>query len=134
MNHREFLEWGIKSIVVIDPLGPISHYQNDDQQINTIPVTEVAIIYAEGRTVYLITNANQKFIIDYKIEQLSDILDPSYFNRINRSSIIHIKAIKEIIIYSNSRLKIDPIVAIDKELIVSHEKVNDFKTWLEGDL
>jgi len=103
-------------------------------KINTIAIEEVAVIYAEGRTVYLITTSQQKFIIDYKIEQLTEILNPSVFNRINRSSIIHIKAIKEIVVYSNSRLKILASVAIDKELIVSREKVAEFKSWLEGDL
>lgn len=103
-------------------------------KINTISSNDVAIIYAEGRTVFLMTEKGQKFIIDYKIEQLSEILDPAQFYRINRSSIIQIKAIKEIIIYSNSRLKVAPLISIEKELIVSREKVNDFKTWLEGDL
>ena len=103
-------------------------------KINTISINDVAVIYAEGRTVYLITTQAQKFIIDYKIEQLTDILNPAIFNRINRSAIIQIKAIKEIIMYSNSRLKIEPTVSIQKELIVSREKVNEFKSWLEGGL
>jgi len=40
------------------------------------------------------------------------------------------KGIKEIQVYSNSRLKVLLPTYKDDEVIVSREKVADFKTWL----
>lgn len=100
--------------------------------IHSIKTEEIALFYAEGRTVYLVTKENKKFIIDFKLEDVNNVLNSKTFFRVNRSFIININAIKDVIVYSNSRLKIAPKVAIDKEIIVSREKVSAFKTWLEG--
>lgn len=100
--------------------------------IHSIKTEEIALFYAEGRTVYLVTKENKKFIIDFKLEDVNNVLKPASFFRVNRSFIININAIKDVIVYSNSRLKITPIVNLEKEIIVSREKVNAFKTWLEG--
>jgi two-component system LytT family response regulator len=100
--------------------------------IYSIKTAEISLFYAEGRTVYLVTNENKKFIIDFKLEDLNNVLKSTSFFRVNRSFIVNINAIKDVIVYSNSRLKITPKATIDKEIIVSREKVNIFKTWLEG--
>jgi len=35
-------------------------------------------------------------------------------------------------VYSNSRLKIVPTIKWDQEIIVSREKVAEFKQWFDG--
>ncbi len=75
---------------------------------------------------------NRKFIIDYTLESLEDILEPAVFFRLNRTFIININAIKDVLVYSNSRLKITLQQEFDKEIIVSREKVGDFKEWFDG--
>lgn len=100
--------------------------------IHSIKTDEIALFFAEGRTVYLVTKENKKFIIDFKLEDVNNVLNTKTFFRVNRSFIININAIKDVIVYSNSRLKITPKVTVEKEIIVSREKVSAFKTWLEG--
>lgn len=102
------------------------------EHIRSITADQISLLYAEGRDVYLVTGQNKKFIIDYTLEALEDMLDPQVFFRINRSYIININAIKDVLVYSNSRLKITMIQEFDKEIIVSREKVADFKTWFDG--
>lgn len=102
------------------------------EHIRSITTDQISIFYADGRDVYLVTNQDRKFIIDYTLESLEDILDPKLFFRLNRSFIININAIKDVLIYSNSRLKITLTQAFDKEVIVSREKVAEFKTWFDG--
>jgi two-component system, LytTR family, response regulator len=63
---------------------------------------------------------------------LEDILDPSVFFRLNRTFILNINAIKDVLVYSNSRLKIALQQEFDKEIIVSREKVGEFKEWFDG--
>jgi two-component system, LytTR family, response regulator len=100
--------------------------------IRSITADQICLFYAEGRDVYLVTTQNRKFIIDYTLETLEDLLDPKNFFRINRTYILNISAIKDVIIYSNSRLKITVTQEFDKEIIVSREKVSVFKEWFDG--
>jgi two-component system LytT family response regulator len=82
--------------------------------------------------VYLATTQPRKFIIDYTLETLEDLLEPKNFFRINRTYILNINSIKDVIVYSNSRLKITLTQEFDKEIIVSREKVSVFKEWFDG--
>ncbi|MEQ6122797.1 LytTR family DNA-binding domain-containing protein [Pseudotenacibaculum sp. MALMAid0570] len=100
--------------------------------IHSIKTNEISLFYAEGRTVYLITNENKKFILDYKLEDLCTVLDTSEFYRVNRTFIVNINTIQDVIVYSNNRLKITPRVRVEKEIVVSREKVSTFKKWFEG--
>ena len=100
--------------------------------LRSISTDKIAFFYAEGRHVYLVNWQNRKFIIDYKMEDLADLLDPAYFFRVNRSFILNIDAIKDVVIYSNSRLKIGTEPESEKEILVSREKVSAFKDWFNG--
>lgn len=101
--------------------------------IHSIKTGDIALFYANGRTVYLVTNEGRKFILDYKLEDLCDLLNPKTFYRCNRTFVVNINAISDVIVYSNSRLKIDVDQQLEKEIIVSREKVSGFKKWLEGE-
>ncbi|MBN8575307.1 MAG: response regulator transcription factor [Cytophagales bacterium] len=100
--------------------------------IKSITADQISLFFADGRDVYLVTTQLRKFIIDYTLESLDEILDPKIFKRINRSYIIHIGAIQDVVVYSNSRLKITPHIKWQPEIIVSREKVSDFKEWFDG--
>lgn len=100
--------------------------------IRSVATDNIALFYAEGRTVYIVTNKQKKYIIDFKLETLESSLDPTIFFRPNRSFIININSIAEVVVYSNSRLKILLNFDFDKEIIVSREKVNQLKKWFEG--
>lgn len=102
------------------------------EHIRSITTDQISVFYADGRDVYLVTNQNRKFIIDYTLEALEDILDPAVFFRLNRTFILNINAIKDVLVYSNSRLKITLHQEFDKEIIVSREKVAEFKEWFDG--
>jgi len=100
--------------------------------IKSITSDQIILFYADGRDVYLVTNQLRKFIIDYTLESLEEIVDPKMFFRTDRSYIINISAIQDVVVYSNSRLKVTPSLKWDDEIIVSREKVNEFKEWFDG--
>ena len=102
------------------------------EHIKSITTNQIPLMYADGRDVYMVTTQGRKFIIDYTLESLENILDPKDFFRINRTFILNIHAIKDVLVYSNSRLKVTLTQDFDKEIIVSREKVNEFKNWLNS--
>lgn len=100
--------------------------------IHSIKSEDIALFQAEGRTLYLFSKEGKKFIIDFKLEDLTELLNPKLFFRVNRSFIININAIQDVMMYSNSRLSIATHITLSKEIIVSRDKVSTFKSWLEG--
>ena len=100
--------------------------------IRSITADQISFFFADGRDVYLVTDQARKFIIDYTLENVEEILDPKHFFRANRSYILHINAIQDVVVYSSSRLKITSGIKWEGEIIVSREKVNEFKEWFDG--
>ncbi|MBL7863404.1 MAG: response regulator transcription factor [Cyclobacteriaceae bacterium] len=100
--------------------------------IRSITSDQILLFFADGRDVYLVTQQSRKFIIDFTLESLEEVLDPAIFFRANRTYILHIQCIQDVVVYSNSRLKIAMQPIWDKEIIVSREKVSEFKSWFDG--
>jgi len=100
------------------------------QQLKMIAIDEVECFYSENKGTYLHTFEGRNYLLDNTLESLENELDPKEFYRISRKFIIPLKAIKEIQMYSNSRLKVILPSYKDDEVIVSREKVGDFKAWL----
>ncbi|MBT8295167.1 MAG: LytTR family transcriptional regulator DNA-binding domain-containing protein, partial [Gramella sp.] len=74
----------------------------------------------------------RNYPVDVPLEQLEEDLDPAKFYRINRKCILKINAIKDIVSYTNSRLEIKLENFTEFQLIVSRERVKDFKAWLNN--
>lgn len=100
------------------------------QQLKMIQIEDVECFYSENKGTYLHTFDNRDYLLDNTLEQLETELDPKEFYRVSRKFIIPLKAIKEIQMYSNSRLKVIIPTYKGDEVIVSREKVSDFKDWL----
>lgn len=100
------------------------------QQLKMITIEEVECFYSENKGTYLHTLDNRDYLLDNTLEQLETELDPKDFYRVSRKFIIPMKAIKEIQLHSNSRLKVILPTYKDDEVIVARERVNDFKEWL----
>jgi DNA-binding LytR/AlgR family response regulator len=100
------------------------------QHLKVISIDEVECFFSENKGTYLHTFDNRNYLIENTLEVLEQELDPKDFFRVSRKFIIPLKAIKEIVLYSNSRLKLILPSFKDDEVIVSREKVSDFKTWI----
>lgn len=101
------------------------------QHIKIIHVDEIECFYSENKATYIHTNGGRNYLIDHSLEHWQDQLDPEHFFRVNRTFIVHMNAIKDIISYTNSRLKLVLYSFKETEIIVSRERVKDFKKWIE---
>lgn len=99
-------------------------------QLKIITISEIECFYSENKGTYIHTLENRNYLIDTPLEVLEEELDPKQFYRISRKFIVPIAFVKEIVVYSNSRLKIILPTYKEDEVIVSREKVNDFKNWM----
>ncbi len=100
------------------------------QQLKVIDVAEIECLYSENKGTYIHTFDNRDYLIDSSLEIVEAELNPKYFYRISRKFIIPMQSVKEIQVYSNSRLKISLPTYKAYEVIVARERVSDFKEWL----
>lgn len=101
------------------------------QQLNVVPIASISYFFSEDGYVNLVTNVGKKHLIEYSLDQLSGNLDPKDFFRINRKFILHVDCISKIQSYFNSRLKLSLSPNHTEDVIVSRERVVDFKKWLD---
>jgi two-component system response regulator LytT len=100
------------------------------QHLKVISTDEIECFFSENKGTYIHTFDNRNYLIESTLELLEQELDTKDFYRISRKFIIPMKAIKEIVVYSNSRLRVVLPTFKDEEVIVSREKVSDFKNWI----
>lgn len=99
------------------------------QRFLAIEHKEIAYFYIEGKLTFLKTFDNRKFIIEYTLEEIGKMVSANDFYRLNRSFIVHFKAIDKVHHFFHGKLKIELSPEIDKEILVSREGGTAFKEW-----
>jgi DNA-binding LytR/AlgR family response regulator len=100
------------------------------EHIKAILTEDILYFYSMQRATFLCTKEGKNYSVDYSLDQVQNLVDPLKFFRINRKYIISLNSILDIISYSNSRLKIQISHSDQNDIIVSRERVQDFKNWL----
>lgn len=100
------------------------------QKLVSVDVQNIAYFFSDDRLSFFKTLDDKKYVIDYTIDEIEAMVDPDQFFRINRGFLVAITSIDQIHDYFGNRLKLNLKPVIDKEALVSREKVTDFKTWM----
>ena len=100
------------------------------QHLKIIDINDIECFYSENKGTYLFTSNGRNYLIDMSLEQLENEIDSNSFFRINRTFIINMTAISDMITYSNSRLKVLLNTYKEEDLIISRERVKEFKNWI----
>ncbi len=101
------------------------------QHLKILNADEIECFYSENKGTYAATGDGRNYLLETTLEQLESELHPATFFRVSRKFYININYIKDIIAYTNSRLKIKMNRFQELEIIVSRDRVKDFKLWLE---
>jgi DNA-binding LytR/AlgR family response regulator len=100
------------------------------QKLVSVDVEDISYFYSDGRLNFFKTSDNKKYVVDYTMDELEEMLDPEKFFRISRSFFVSVESIDKIEDYFGNRLILQLQPAVDKEALVSREKVTDFKKWM----
>lgn len=149
---KDALENALKKYLALKKLQDNSHLERVDKMMDYIAPTVykkrflvrsgnklklvlinqgVCFYSNEGDTV-LIDNNGIEHIIDFTLERLEKILDPQCFFRINRKVTLSMDYIHSVEDYFNNRLIVKMQKKIPLDLVVSRNRVKDFKLWLKG--
>ncbi len=99
------------------------------QQLVSVKDTDIAYFLKE-ELVFIITNDNNKYPIDYNLDNLEKVLNKKRFFRLNRQIISNISSIDKIHQYFKGRLKVELNPKAEIEIIISQNRVNEFKSFM----
>jgi DNA-binding LytR/AlgR family response regulator len=96
-----------------------------------LDITEIAFFFLDGAAVNIVTNNSKKYSTALSLDELTKQLDSELFYRANRQFIISLNCIKTIYIYGKNQLKIVVSPEPDEAVLISKNKVSEFKRWLD---
>jgi len=95
-----------------------------------VDIKDIAYFNYQLDVTRILTWDGAKYLIDQSLDQLENMINPLDYFRINRQFIISLQSIKEIHTYFNSRLLINLDPDWEDGVIISREKVQEFKRWM----
>jgi DNA-binding LytR/AlgR family response regulator len=103
------------------------------QRLFFIDTADIAFFQADNKIVYLVDKTGNRFVVDYTMERLEEVLDKKDFFRLNRRYIVRMSAIEQVKPYFNNRLKLSVKGSQPQdEMVVSREKVAEFRQWADA--
>jgi two-component system response regulator LytT len=104
------------------------------EQLISIKSNEIAYFMAQDKYLFLFTNTGDSFLYEDTISNIELKLSNKDFFKINRKFIVSHYAIKQILKYSQNRLKLElqPVPNFSELILVSSKSTKDFKNWLNN--
>lgn len=101
------------------------------EHLRSIESKEILFFFSMEKATFAQTRDGRKHLLDFTMDQLEELVDASRFFRISRKYVVAVDAIKDMISYTNSRLRLELATSEDKEVVVARERVQAFKDWLD---
>jgi len=93
---------------------------------------DIHLVYSEDGISFALNQQGQRMIIDKTLDNIASCLNPNKFHRVSRKYLVALESIHRIHPYLNSRLKLELKTPTDEEVVVSREKVKEFKSWIDS--
>ena len=115
----------------LNPEGKERFVVKVGEHLKTVETKDVQLVYSQDKGTYLFSSTGKKFLVDYSLDRVEDLLNKKQFFRISRKFIVNLSYIKDMIAFTNSRLEIVMDHYDEEQIIVARERVGDFKSWLD---
>lgn len=119
-------------------MGDMTHYKErlivyKGEELIPLQVSEILYFSKESKELLCMTAEGKQYHVrNMTMQDLEEQLNPEKFFRLNCQYFIHIRALKRITPFFNSKLKVRLCHCQDEEILVSRERSILFKKWLEG--
>jgi len=100
------------------------------EQLIPVKTADIAYFFIDTGVVKAVTVQERSYVLDAKLEEVEEALDPSLFYRANRQFILRREAIVTIKLHFNSKLLVEVLPPCSERIIVSKAKASDFKSWV----
>lgn len=97
-----------------------------------IPVqaNDISYFSFEDKLTFLHTGEGKRYMLDHTLDELETLTDPHRFFRLNRQVIVSFETIKTVHNYFNGKLKAYLTQGFPEGVVVSKDKAQLFKSWL----
>lgn len=95
-----------------------------------INTQDIAYFMAKDKLVWLVTQERKKYIVNFTLTDLEEMLNPKVFFRLNRQFITSIDAVKELEPYFKGQVTVNITPPVEENIIVSRNKTPELKDWL----
>ena len=99
-------------------------------KLRSIETADVAYFFFADKATWLTPRQGSRVDVEYSLDRLAELLDPTRFFRVNRSFLVAREAIHTIHAFSGGKLKLDLLPPPRQEVFVSGDRVTPFKEWL----
>jgi DNA-binding LytR/AlgR family response regulator len=100
------------------------------ERLVCVETADISFFKSVDKLTFINTKSGNKYLVEYTLEELEEMLDPQVFFRLNRQFISNISSIDSIHNYFNGKLKLYLKQKDQEEVIISREKAPLFKEWL----
>ena len=130
-NHIDFESFDM-ALLQLQPKQRERFLIKVGEHYKSIEISAIDCFYIKERYNFIHINTGKNHAIDYSLDKIEKMVDLKKFFRINRNMIINFSSIQDILVYSSNRFKITLKNWTEKEeLLVSRERVADFKKWMD---
>lgn len=105
----------------------------NDEKLVPLKTADIAYIYSESGEAEAFSSDGRSYKMDQTLDQLENILDPVLFFRASEQFIISRKAVGDFGFWFNKRRLVILKVHSTVKVIVSKEKIAEFKSWFRGE-
>ena len=98
---------------------------------HALPIAQVAYVVSVDKLAFAVTRDGNKFLLDQTLGELEGDLDPARFFRVSRQLLVGAHAVRQFASAGKGRLKVMLEPKADGEVMVSQERANAFRNWLE---
>ncbi|WP_405400890.1 LytR/AlgR family response regulator transcription factor [Maribacter sp. Asnod2-G09] len=99
-------------------------------QLLPVKTADIAYFFIDTGLVKAVTVQERSYVLDIKLEDIEESLDPEVFYRANRQFIVRREAITAIKFHFNSKLLVDVHPVCSERIVVSKAKASEFKNWV----
>ncbi len=122
----------IRSFKVPNPMPDPTFLTYYKDKIIPVQSENIAWLNTQNQIVTVVMTNNQKLQLNDTLEEIENRLPHQKFFRANRQYIIARKAVVEAELYFNNRLSVKLSPPCHETVIISRERVSQFRFWLQG--
>lgn len=99
-------------------------------RIKSIETQDIAYFYSEEKLTFMVTKEGQQLPIDFSLDKLTSLLNPRDFFRISRQFLVSFSSIHNVQAHIKGKLKLELQPKCKFDVLVSGDRMTDFKEWL----
>ena len=120
-------------VCVFDRQRARLHLNHEGEKLLPLAVDQVEYFCIADGVTKAVLSGSESYVLPYTLDELTESLDPERFFRVNRQYLISRHSVEDIDLWFNNRLAINLRIPTAGKILVSKQRVNEFKSWFSGD-